>query len=87
LHTTVKKPQWDPANVDRYANAFNVSNVEHLPALEHRMIGAVKANKFTLRQILRVLCPDCGAAIGKFCDLDTDALRTEPDCSETKPDL
>jgi hypothetical protein len=27
------------ADADRYADRFNVSNVEHLPALEGRMIG------------------------------------------------
>ena len=38
----------------------------------------VKSKELTLKQMLSVPCPTCGAAIGEGCELHTGALRTEP---------
>ena len=38
----------------------------------------VKTKELTLKQILSVPCPTCGAAIEEACELHTGALRNEP---------
>ena len=37
----------------------------------------VKAKELTLKQILSVPCPVCGATVGERCALHSGALRTE----------
>jgi len=38
----------------------------------------VKSSELTLKQILSVPCPTCGAALKEVCELNTGAPRTEP---------
>ena len=38
----------------------------------------VKSRELTLKQILSVPCPTCGAALNEVCELNTGAPRTEP---------
>jgi hypothetical protein len=38
----------------------------------------VKTKELTLKQILFVPCPTCGAAAKEVCELHTGAPRTEP---------
>jgi hypothetical protein len=38
----------------------------------------VKTKELTLKQILSVPCPTCGAATEEACELHTGAARTEP---------
>jgi hypothetical protein len=38
----------------------------------------MKTKELTLKQILSVPCPTCGAATEEACELHTGALRNEP---------
>jgi hypothetical protein len=38
----------------------------------------VKSRELTMKQILSVRCPTCGAAVQEICELTTGAARTEP---------
>ncbi|MGA1985246.1 MAG: hypothetical protein ABSG72_03165 [Candidatus Sulfotelmatobacter sp.] len=38
----------------------------------------MKAKKLTLKQVLAVRCPTCGAGPGKKCELSTGHPRTQP---------
>ena len=76
------------------ANVLRMSNIEHFAAAERCNYIAVKTKELTLKQILSVPCPTCGAATQKACELHTGARRTEPhrdrklsaaEAVETKP--
>jgi hypothetical protein len=55
-----------------------MSIIEHFSSCGTRYYGTVKTKELTLKQILSVPCPTCGAAIEEACELHTGALRTEP---------
>jgi hypothetical protein len=60
------------------ANVLKMSNIEHFSAVEGCNYVAVKTKDLTVKQILSVPCPTCGAATEKACELHTGARRTEP---------
>jgi hypothetical protein len=60
------------------ANVLKMSNIEHFPTVERCNSIAVKTKELTLKQILSVLCPTCGAATEEACVLHTGAPREEP---------
>jgi hypothetical protein len=55
-----------------------MSNIEHLYWWGSLHYIAVKTKELTLKQILSVPCPTCGAAAEEACELQTGTLRTEP---------
>jgi hypothetical protein len=59
-----------PNETCRWANVLKMSNIEHSPAVE-RCIMWWKTKELTLKQILSVPCPTCGAAIEEACELHT----------------
>jgi len=59
-------------------NVFKMSNIEHFSGWGEAHHVVVKTKELTLKQMLAVPCPTCGAAIGEGCELHTGALRTEP---------
>jgi hypothetical protein len=76
------------------ANVLKMSNIEHFPACGKLHYEGVKTKELTLKQILSVPCPTCGAALDEGCVLHTGARRTEPhrdrklsaaEAVETKP--
>ena len=60
------------------ASVLKMSNIEHLYWWGSLHYIAVKTKELTLKQILSVPCPTCGAAAEKACELHTGTLRTEP---------
>jgi hypothetical protein len=46
--------------------------------VERSLYVVVETKKLTLKQVLSVPCPTCGAATEEACELHTGALRTEP---------
>lgn len=38
----------------------------------------MKSKELTPKQLIAVVCPTCGAAIGEPCELHSGALRSEP---------
>jgi hypothetical protein len=60
------------------ANVVKMSNIEHFSAVEGCNYVAVKTKELTLKQILSVPCPTCGAATESPCELHTGAPRTGP---------
>jgi len=56
----------------------NVSEMEQFFNCGRRYYVAVKTKDLTLKQILSVPCPTCGATHEEACELHTGALRTEP---------
>ena len=71
-----------------------MSNIERFSSYGRLYYAAVKTKELTLKQILSVPCPTCGAAIKEACELHTGARRTEPhrdrklsaaEAVETKP--
>ena len=40
--------------------------------------GRVKSRELSLKQILSVPCPTCGASVKEVCELHTGTPRTEP---------
>jgi hypothetical protein len=76
------------------ANIFKMSNIEHFSAVDRLHYVVVKTKELTLKQMLSVPCPTCGAKATEVCELQTGALRTEPhrdrklsaaEAVETKP--
>jgi hypothetical protein len=59
-------------------NVLKMSKIEHFAAGGTLHYVAVKSKDLTLKQMLSVPCPTCGAAIEEPCELHTGALRTEP---------
>jgi hypothetical protein len=57
---------------------LKMSNIEHFPACGELHDEGVKTKELTLKQILSVPCPTCGAALEEGCVLHTGARRTEP---------
>ena len=57
---------------------LKMSNIEHFPACGKLHDEGVKTKELTLKQILSVPCPTCGAALEEGCVLHTGARRTEP---------
>jgi hypothetical protein len=57
---------------------LKMTNIEHFPAVGTLHHVAVKTKELTLKQILSVPCPTCGAATEEACELHTGAMRTEP---------
>jgi len=55
-----------------------MSKIDHLSDCGTVHCGAMKSKELTLKQILSVPCPTCGAADGEACGLHTGAPRTEP---------
>ena len=55
-----------------------MSNIEHFSGYGTLYRGGVKTKELTLKQILSVPCPTCGAATEEACELHSGALRTEP---------
>jgi hypothetical protein len=55
-----------------------MSIIEHFSSCRTWHYGVVKSKELTLKQILSVPCPTCGAATEEACELHTGALRTEP---------
>jgi hypothetical protein len=55
-----------------------MSNIEHFQicGMLHHVV--MKTKELTLKQILSVPCPTCGAATEEACELHTGARRTEP---------
>jgi len=71
-----------------------MSIIGHFPGIRTLHHALVKAKELTLKQILSVPCPTCGAATEEACELHTGDPRTEPhrdrklsaaDAVETKP--
>ena len=46
--------------------------------IERAQYVEVKTRELTLKQVLSVLCPTCGAATREPCELHTGAQRSEP---------
>jgi hypothetical protein len=76
------------------ANVLKMSNIEHFSSCGTLHYVVVKTKELTVKQILSVPCPTCGAATEEACELQTGALRTEPhrdrklsaaEAVETKP--
>jgi hypothetical protein len=89
-----QKPITDPNRTSHLANPFEMSNIEHFPVCKIPHHAGVKSKELTLKQVLSVPCPTCGAATGEGCELQTGAERTEPhrarklsaaEAVETKP--
>jgi hypothetical protein len=78
LLTIAKTAGGTQMNPAALANVLKMSNIEHFSAMEQCNYVAVKAKELTLKQILSVPCPTCGAAIEEACELHTGARRTEP---------
>jgi hypothetical protein len=57
---------------------LKMSNIEHFPACGKLHDEGVKTKELTLKQILSVPCPTCGAALEEGCVLHTGVRRTEP---------
>jgi hypothetical protein len=57
---------------------FKMSNVERFFRLWNGQYVVVKTKDLTLKQMLSVPCPTCGAAIEEGCELHNGAPRTEP---------
>jgi hypothetical protein len=55
-----------------------MSNIGHFPSRRTSHYVVVKTKELTLKQVLSVPCPTCGAAVKEACELHTGALRTEP---------
>jgi len=55
-----------------------MSTIEHFSGCRRWHYRVVKSTELTLKQILSVPCPTCGAASEEACELHTGALRTEP---------
>jgi hypothetical protein len=55
-----------------------MSNIEHFPVCGTVHHAVMKTKELTLKQILSVPCPTCGAATKEACELHTGAQRTEP---------
>ena len=55
-----------------------MSNIDHFPAAESRIVQCMKTTELTPKQILSVPGTTCGAAIEEPYELYTGALRTEP---------
>jgi hypothetical protein len=71
--------RWQTQNETcRVTNVFKMSNIEHFSGWGEAHHVVVKTKELTLKQMLAVPCPTCGAAIGEGCELHTGALRTEP---------
>jgi hypothetical protein len=77
-----------------FANVLKMSKIDHFSAVVRVHYGGMKSKELTLKQILSVPCPTCGAATDQACELHTGALRTEPhrnrklsaaEAVETKP--
>jgi hypothetical protein len=56
---------------------LKMSNSEHLSSSGTVHYVAVKTKELTLKQILSVPCPTCGATTQEACQLHAGALRTE----------
>jgi len=52
--------------------------VEHFPLRIAASLTTVKAKEPTLKQVLAVRCPTCGARPGEECELSTGQPRAEP---------
>jgi hypothetical protein len=70
-----------PASPDETCRLLGIENEQYWPffsfgTLHHVVV--VKSKELTLKQILSVPCPTCGAAIEEACELHTGARRTEP---------
>jgi hypothetical protein len=57
---------------------LKTSNIEHFSSCGTLHYMAVKTKELTLKQILSVPCPTCGAATQEGCELHTGGPRTEP---------
>jgi hypothetical protein len=57
---------------------LTMSIIEHFSDCGTWHLGVVKSKELTLKQILSVPCPTCGAATEEPCELHTGAPRTEP---------
>ena len=55
-----------------------MSTIEHFPFCGTLHHVVMKTKELTLKQILSVPCPTCGAATEEACELHTGARRTEP---------
>ena len=71
-------PLASPMKTSRLASVLKMSIIEHFPSCGTPYHNPVKTKELTLKQILSVPCPTCGAAIEEACELHTGALRTEP---------
>ena len=60
------------------ANVFKMSIIGHFPTFKTLHYLLVKAKELTLKQILSVPCPTCGAATEEACELHTGDPRSEP---------
>ncbi len=59
-------------------NASKMSGIEHFPHAVQSHHVAMKTKELTLKEMLSVSCPTCGAAIAEPCELHSGARRTEP---------
>jgi hypothetical protein len=69
-----------PLAPDRAAT-FYCDNCSILARQVHRFRGIIFAamkKEVTLKQVLAIRCPTCGAAPGEKCELSTGQPRTEP---------
>jgi hypothetical protein len=57
---------------------LKMSIIEHFSSCGTLSYVVMKTKELTLKQILSVPCPTCGAATEEACQLHTGALRTEP---------
>jgi hypothetical protein len=73
-----KKALADPMKPAGLPNVFKMSIIEHFSSCGTRYYGAVKTKELTLKQILSVPCPTCGAATEEACKLHAGAPRTQP---------
>jgi len=55
-----------------------MSSIEHSSPSKRLHYRLVKTKELTLKQILLVRCPTCGAATKEVCELHTGAPRTGP---------
>jgi hypothetical protein len=68
----------DPNETAAWLIYLKMSNIEHFSACGKLHHEGVKTKELTLKQILSVPCPTCGAALEEGCVLHTGARRTEP---------
>jgi hypothetical protein len=62
----------------RGPDLLEMSSIEHFSPPETSHYAMVKTKELTLKQILFVPCPTCGAATKEVCELHSGAPRTEP---------
>jgi hypothetical protein len=82
-HNWQKKPGSPTMTPADSVLCFGLSKIGYFRGARPLHYVVVKTKELTPEQMLSVPCTTCGAAIGEACELNTGALRTAPQGSET----